>query len=278
MQLAVALESNRMLGFIGALLTVIGSIYSFFSLAQFFFPSLPSLSIAGVGALFGVLGLVGLILFMVAMKGFADDYRDPAIFDNALYGLISTIILGVVAGGVAVAVVFSNLGSIIPTFTSGSVPELPEILQFMIGYFIPVLLVVSVFAWVPAIFYMRAFYRLADRSGVRLFRTVGLLGVVGALVTIALAWIAALLVYVALITATAVLAVSVVGGLIGYVAWILAAKAFYSIRVPTSQAPSPPTPQTSTTAAGQVKYCSYCRAENRIDAAFCTRCGKKLQP
>jgi uncharacterized membrane protein len=236
------------------------------------------LSIAGVGALFGVLGLVGIILFIVAMKGFAVDYRDNSIFDNALYGIISSIILGVVAGGVAVAVVFSNLSNIIPTFTPGSMPELPEVLQSMIGYFIPVLLVVSLIAWVPAVFNMRAFYRLADKSGVRLFRTAGLLGVVGALVTIALAWIAALLVYVTLIPATAVLAVSVVGGLIGFVAWILAARAFYSIRVPTSQMSPPLTPQTSTLAAGQVKYCPYCGAENRIDAAFCTRCGKKLQP
>jgi uncharacterized membrane protein len=272
----MALESNRMLGFIGALLTVIGSIYSFFSLAQFFFPSLPSLSIGGVGALFGVLGLVGIILFMVAMKGFAVDYRDNSIFDNALYGIISSIILGVVAGGVAVAVVFLNLGSIIPTFTPSSAPELPEILKSMIGYLIPVLLVVSVFAWVPAIFNLRAFYRLADKSGVRLLRTAGLLGVIGVILTIILAWIAALLVYLTLIPATAVLAVSVVGGLIGFVAWILAAKAFYSIRVPTSQTIAPLTPQTSTPATGQVRYCTYCGAENRIDAAFCVHCGKKL--
>jgi uncharacterized membrane protein len=272
----MALESNRMMGFISALLTVIGSIYSFFSLAQFFFPSLPSLSIGGVGASFGVLGLVGIILFMVAMKGFAVDYRDNSIFDNALYGIISSIILGVVAGGVAVAVIFLNLGSIIPTFTPGSVPELPKILQSMIDYLIPVFLVVSVFAWVPAIFNLRAFYRLADKSGVRLFRTAGLLGVVGALVTIALAWIAALLVYVTLIPATAVLSVSVVGGLIGFVAWILAAEAFYSIRAPTSQTPPLPTTQTSTPAAGQVKYCPYCGAENLMDAAYCTRCGQKL--
>jgi uncharacterized membrane protein len=241
----MALESNRMMGFIGALLTVIGSIYSFFSLTQFFYPSLPSLSIGGGGALFGVLGLVGIILFMVAMKGFAVDYRDSSIFDNALYWIISSIILGAMAGGVAVALVFSNLGNIIPTFTPGSVPELPEILGSMIGYSTPVLLVVSLIAWVPAIFNLRAFYRLADKSGVRLFRTAGLLGVVGALVTIALAWIAALLIYVTLIPNTAVLSVSVVGGLIGFVAWILAAKAFYSIRVPTSQTPPPPTTQTS---------------------------------
>jgi uncharacterized membrane protein len=274
----MALESNRLLGFIGALLTVVGSVYSFFSLARFFFPSLPSLSIAGASALFGVLSLVGLILFMVAMKGFADDYKDPSIFDNALYWLISTLILGVVAGGVAVAVVFSNLGSIIPALTPGYVPDLPEILQVMIGYFIPVLLVVSGFAWVPAIFNLRAFYRLAGKSGVLLFRAVGLLGVVGALVTLALAWIAALLFYVTLIPATAVIVVSIVGGLIGYVAWILAAKAFYSIRVPTSQTVAPLTSQPSTLAAGQARYCPYCGAENRTDAAFCTYCGKNLQP
>jgi uncharacterized membrane protein len=98
----MTLESNRMLGGIGALLIVISSITSFLSLARFFFPNL---NVAGFGSLFGVLGLVGIILFLIAMKGFAVHYKAPSIFNNALYWLISSIIAGVVAGVLAVAIV-----------------------------------------------------------------------------------------------------------------------------------------------------------------------------
>jgi uncharacterized membrane protein len=263
-----------MLGFVGALLTVIGSASAFLGLAYFFFPSF---NISGVGVLFGLSGLAGIILFMIAMKGFAVDYKDDAIFNNALYGLLSNIAIGVVAGVLAVAVFFLNLSSIITTFTSGSVPSFTsDFLQSIMGYLIPVFLVVSVLAVVPALFNLRAFYRLAGKSGVRLFRTAGLLGVAGAAVAMIFAFIVSVLVLVASIPASAVFAVSVVGAMISYVMWIVAAKAFYSIKAPTREAPQLLTPQVSAAAADQVRYCSYCGAENLPDAVFCVHCGKKL--
>jgi uncharacterized membrane protein len=270
----LAIESNRILGFVGALLTVIGSVSAFLALARFFFPTL---DITGFGILFGVSGLVGLILFMIAMKGFAVDYKDAAIFDNALYGLLSNIAIGVVAGVLAVAVIFLNLSSIITAVTPDSVPSFTsDFLQSIMGYLVPVFLVVSVLAVVPAIFNLRAFYRLAAKSGVRLFRTAGLLGLAGVAVAMMFAFIVSVLVLVASIPATAVFAVSVGGSMISYVMWIVAAKAFYSIRAPTREASPLLTPQVSAPAAGQVRYCSYCGAENMPDAAFCARCGKKL--
>jgi hypothetical protein len=67
-------------------------------------------------------------------------------------------------------------------------------------------------------------------------------------------------------SAITVLAIPFVGTTVGYVAWIFAAKAFFSIKAPTSQP----------ILAGQVKYCSQCGAENLPDAVFCARCGKKF--
>jgi uncharacterized membrane protein len=270
----MAIGSNRMLGFVGALLTVLGSVSAFLALVRFF---LPSLDITGVGTLFGVSGLAGLILFMIAMKGFAVYYKDAAIFNNALYGLLSSIAMGVVAGVLAVAVVFLNLSSIITTFTSDSAPSFtPDFLQSIMGSLVPVFLVVSVLAVVPAIFNLRAFSKLAAKSGVRLFRTTGLLGLAGVAMAMMFAFIFSSLVLVASIPASAVLAMSVVGAMISYVMWIVAAKAFYSIRAPTREAPPLLTPQVSAPAAGQVRYCSYCGAENMPDAVFCVHCSKKL--
>jgi len=275
----MALESNRMLGGIGALLIVISSITSFLSLSRFFFPNL---SIASLGSLFGVLGLVGIILFLIAMKGFAVHYKAPSIFNNALYWVITSIIEVVVAFALAFAVVLSVLNRIIGTitpFTPANPPTLSsvlEILRPLIGYFIPVGVVVFAFALVSVVFIIRAFNGLADKSGVRLFRTAGLLFLVGTVLAGALALVAVLLVLAALVSISAVLAITAVSGLVSLVAWILATVAFFRIGVPTSQTLPAPAPQTVTPAAGQVKYCPYCGAENLTDAAYCTRCGQKL--
>ena len=91
----LALESNRMLGFIGALLILVGTVSQVLSIVDFFFPLV---SIGVVGFVFPILGLVGFVLFMVTMKGFANDYNDPSFFDNILYWLVSSIVLGVAAG------------------------------------------------------------------------------------------------------------------------------------------------------------------------------------
>src|SRR3972149_6837423 len=141
----MTLESDRMLGGIGALLIVISSITSFLSLAQFLFPSL-FLSVLGLP--FGFLGLAGLILFMIAMKGFAVHYKDPGIFNNALYWILTIIIAGVVAVVLLLAVLFSVLSSVISTmapFTSANPPTLSALLDAFrpyIVYFIPVGVVV----------------------------------------------------------------------------------------------------------------------------------------
>jgi uncharacterized membrane protein len=216
------------------------------------------------------------------MKGFAVHYKAPSIFNNALYWLISSIIAGVVAGVLAVAIILLNLNSIIATvtpFTPTTPPTLDsllEILQPVIGYFIPVGVVVFAFALVSVVFIMRAFNGLADKSGVRLFRTVGLLFLVGTVLAGALALVAVLLVLAALVSISAVLAITAVSGLISLVAWIMATVAFFRIRAPPSQTLPAPAPQTVTPAAGQVKYCPYCGAENLTDAAYCTHCGQKL--
>jgi uncharacterized membrane protein len=151
-----------------------------------------------------------------------------------------------------------------------------EILQPLIGYFIPVGVVVFAFAVVSVVFIMRAFNELANKSGVHLFRTVGLLFLVGTVLAGALALVAVLLVLAALVSISAVLAITAVSGLVSLVAWLMATVAFFRIGVPTSQTLPAPAPQTVTPAAGQVKYCPYCGAENLTDAAYCTRCGQKL--
>lgn len=139
----LALESNRMLGFIGALLIVVGTVSQILSVVHFFFPLVSS---GVVGLVFPSLGLIGFVLFMVAMKGFANDYGDPSIFDNALYGLVSSIILGVAAVALMIALVFLNFDRIIGTITPGLMPSissLPELPQSILSDLSIVLLIVE---------------------------------------------------------------------------------------------------------------------------------------
>lgn len=98
-------ESNKNLGGIGAILMFIG-----------IFPYIST---------FGLIELVGAILVLVAMKGFADYYREAGIFNNALYAIISAI----VGAGAFVAIAFlafvdffSELASILllETFQTGA--------------------------------------------------------------------------------------------------------------------------------------------------------------
>jgi uncharacterized membrane protein/ribosomal protein L40E len=277
---AVTLESNRLLGGVGALLMVISSISSFLSLAQFFFPS-SYLSL--VGAPVGLLGLVGLILFMIGMNGLANHYKDRGIFENALYWIITGIVGGVVTAVLAVVVAFSVLSSVIATLmplTPGTTPPTTsavlDALQPYIGYFIPVGIIAFAVGVVSVLFIMRAFNKLAHASGVQLFRTVSLLFLAGIAATGALGLIAALLVVTGSIAVSAAIPFLAVSGLVSLAEWALATAAFFRLRAPATQPVTQTTPQAATPTPVQVKYCRHCGAENKIDAVFCVRCGEKL--
>ena len=227
------------------------------------------------------MGLAGLILFMIAMKGFAAHYKDPGIFNNALYWILTSIIAGVVAVVLSIAVLLSVLSSIIGAmtpFTPANPPTLSSVLDALrplIVYFIPVGIVVFAIMVLSVVFIMRAFNRLADASGVRLFRTVGLLFLVGIALTGALGLLAVVLVFSGSIAISAVLPLTVVSGLVSFVTWILATIGFFRIRAPASQS-FPQSTSQAVASGAQVKYCPRCGAENLADATYCTHCGQRF--
>jgi uncharacterized membrane protein len=271
-EIRVAISSNRLLGFSAALLIVIGSIPALLNTGRYAYP-FSNVSSVGISLPLAILSFVGLILFLVAMNGLANDYQDRGIFNNALYSFISGIMVGVAAGVIAVLFLLSNLGNFIPS--TGPPAFSTDFFESLIDLFVPVLPIVSVLNLIPAVFNLRAFNRLAAKSEVRLFRITGLLGVVAAVVTILLGFLAAALFYAAILSASSVFTVSVAGSAISLVAWIVAAAAFWSINENTSQAVQIPTPQNPTQPTGQVKYCPYCGAANVLNAEYCVHCGKK---
>ncbi|MDH5461783.1 MAG: DUF996 domain-containing protein [Candidatus Bathyarchaeota archaeon] len=203
------LDSSKALGGVGALLMVIGPF---------------------LGAYTGVLGLVGLILVMIALKGLSDHYSEEGIFNNALYGVILAIIGGVVSVAVIVMAAVDFLTAVgIDISTAWSDPTVFssinweqvvtwDILWPHIAAILGSLVVLFAFVVVASIFLRRSLTTLSARTGVNMFNTAGLLLLIGAVLTIIL-----------------------VGLVLMWIAFILLAVGFFSIKTPITEQP-PVTP------------------------------------
>ncbi|MEM2147667.1 MAG: DUF996 domain-containing protein [Candidatus Bathyarchaeia archaeon] len=193
----MSIENSRILGGVGALLMFIGV-----------FPYINY---------FGVIELVGLILVMVALYNLSSHYRERAIFNNALYGLIVGIVGAVVSLAVIIITVLTHLSDFLYTIfpdwngdwtaLSGLTPDmsrfsLEAVTPFLIGI-LAVLVIVWVFSIISAFFVRRSLVKLSAKSGVGLFSTAGLLLLIGAVLIVAfgigliLIWISALLIAIA---------------------------------------------------------------------------------
>jgi uncharacterized membrane protein len=190
----MTLQSNKTLGGVGALLMVISPfLVSGFTLLA---------------------GLVGLILVLIAVKGLSDHYKEASIFNNTLYG----VILSIVGGAVFVAALFVTAVSFftnvlgIELSTAFSDPTafsnidwaeaiVFENLMAHVAALVGSLLILFIFVVVAAIFYRKSLTTLAEKTGVSLFGTAGLLLLIGAVLTIIA--IGFLLIWIALILLTA---------------------------------------------------------------------------
>jgi len=193
----MSIETNRILGGVGALLMFIGII--------------PYINY------FGVIEIIGLILVMVALYNLASHYREGGIFNNALYGLIIGIVGGVISIAVVIITVLNSLTDFLYTLfpdwngdwtaLSGLTPNpsnlsLDSILPFLAGIF-AMFIILWVFSIIAAFFIRRSLGTLSLKSGVGLFSTAGLLILIGAVLIVLfgigliLIWISALLLAIA---------------------------------------------------------------------------------
>jgi uncharacterized membrane protein len=199
----MSLESSKNLGGIGAILMIVGVL-------------------ATMGYAFaGVLSLVGIILLMIGLKGMADHFKEPGIFNNALYAIIIEII-GVV---IAVAVIVIGVLMALTTGFDWANPNFTEFTDFSfiwnsIGAILAGVVVLMVMMVIAALFFRKSFSLLAGKTGEKLFETAGLLMLIGAVLTII-----------------------VLGLVIVLIAWILVAVAFFQVKeqaAPTAAPPPPP--------------------------------------
>ncbi|MFB0514598.1 MAG: DUF996 domain-containing protein, partial [Candidatus Bathyarchaeia archaeon] len=200
-------------------------------------------TLGGVGALLMVIspflvsgftlliGLVGLILVLIAVKGLSHHYKETSIFNNSLYGVILSIVGGVVFVAALFVTALSFFTNVlgIELSTAWSDPTafsnidwteavVLDNLMVHVAALVGSLVTLFIFVVVAAIFYRKSLTTLAEKTGVGLFGTAGLLLLIGSVLTII-----------------------VIGFLLIWVAYILLTVAFFRIRAEPTQ-PPPMTP------------------------------------
>lgn len=193
----MSIETSKTLGGIGAILMFIGI--------------LPFINA------YGVIELVGLVLVMVALYNLGRYYNEGGIFNNALYGLITGLVGGIITVGIVLFTVLTSvtdfLHTIFPTWNGdwttlpGLTPDptrvTPESILPILAGLITTLLVLWIFAIISTFFARRSLNSLSTKSGVGLFSTAGLLILIGAVLIIVigigliLIWIGALILAIA---------------------------------------------------------------------------------
>jgi uncharacterized membrane protein len=207
-----------------------------------------SKNIGGIGAIlmfagvlpyinyFGIIEIIGAILVLVALHGFGSNYKEEGIFNNALYSIITGIIGVVSAIAIGIAIVLPNIRDFLMTIfpswdgdwstlssLSGMIPDtsnigFADVIPFIVAAMV-VFVILWIFAIIAAFFMRRSLKQLSAKSNVGLFGTTGILILVGAVIPI-------------------------LGLLLIWVALLLLAIAFFSVRTAPAQSPTPVTTQT----------------------------------
>jgi uncharacterized membrane protein len=201
-------------------------------------------TIGGIGAILlaiPFLSLIGIILVLIAMKGMADYYDDDDIFKNALFGFIFGIV-GVIALIAVILMLAFGFATVSPITTPYSTFAFSGF-----GLFIIAFIILYGFSLIGAIFYKKSLDNLSEKSAEQIFSTAGLILLIGA-------------------------AIPLIGEILKFVAWILAAVGFFNIKKSTQ------IPETKSVLPTKEKqFCKYCGAPISSEATFCQKCGKKIE-
>jgi uncharacterized membrane protein len=201
-------------------------------------------TLGGIGAILlaiPFLNLIGIILVLIAMKGMGEYYNDEDIFKNALYGFIFGIV-GVIALITVIVMFVIGYAATSHVTTASATFALTRF-----GLFILALIVLYMFSLIGAIFYKKSLDILSVKSNENLFSTAGLILLIGA-------------------------AIPVIGELLKFVAWILAAVGFFNIK--ESQQTSI---QNEPTVNLENRFCINCGAPLKSESIYCQKCGKKIE-
>ena len=169
-----------------------------------------------VSIIFLIPSFASYILFLASMNGLAKYYNEPKIFKNSLYPLIISATAGITSLIVAYTFITPILDQLSAYITSpGNVPPTSIFISFF-QVFAFIWIAVSVIGIMNGIFYRRAFYALAEKSGEQNFKQAGLFMFIGG-----------------------ILMIIIVGGLMYFIGLIYAILGFFSMKPKASQPHSP---------------------------------------
>lgn len=270
----MTIETNRILGSLGACFTVVGAVSSVLSGIRLVTPasSAANLAATAVTSIFGVISLLGFILFLIAMYGFSRDYHEHRIFNLVIYGIVAAIVAAIVIIVIWLAFFIAALVSIVPNLNTP--PSTSEIMPLIWPYIAPLVAAFGFVGLVSIIFHVKAFNLLADKSAVPLFKTAAKVLLAGGLVTVVIGIIYSAFAVVTLASFDFFSVTAIPGGLLQSVAWALLAIAFFRVKAPPTQTFTPPPPAYAPST--QAIYCTHCGAQNPADAVYCSRCGQRL--
>jgi uncharacterized membrane protein len=261
----MSLDTGKKLGITSSIIFIIAPIIAVSLYAAFFisligglsssitngsvFPTSPVASLGLISLALGATGIItiiGFILFLITMYELSRYYNEPGIFKNIIYALITGIVGVVVIVAIVVALAFVTFGNGL------AAPSASSLGLSFIGLLIGVTIGSIVVAIVSAIFVMRAFNKLGDKSDVHSFNTAGILILIGAIIP-------------------------VVGSIISWIGMIFVLSGFFSLKpkpeVTSAYSSTPNSPSVNQ----NVIKCPQCGAENSINAEFCWSCGKQLK-
>ena len=236
-------ETSKILGCVGALLIFL-SIFTFTST-------------------FGFMILIGSIFVLISIYGLAKFYKDKEIFNNALYGTLTTII------GVTTAFAFTvasplwttlkdNIYRYVPdwngnwTNLSGISAKLGIIFRETLRQCGPLIVIVLIVLWlfliIAMIFMRMSMKKLAQHSHNNTFADTGNMLIVSA-------------------------AIPLIGLLGIWLSTVLLAWTFLTIK----KLNPPQISQSTSSFTETCSYCTYCGASTTSKSLFCVKCGKQLQ-
>jgi uncharacterized membrane protein len=260
----MSFDSGKKLGLIGSSIFVIlpiiavalvaGYFISIFSAIGDLSAGVPSSSLVGASAGFslsmigiGIGAIIGIILLVVAMYYLSHYYNERGIFTNIIYAVILIVVAVIALSVLELALILPVVQSISPTN-----PDPTVFMSGLLGGIIAIAIVSIVITIISALLIMRAFNKLGEKSEVSSFKTVGLLVLIGTL-----------------------LSVVFIGVFILWIAAIFAAWGFYRLN-PLPPPTPPPVYSTAPVPSIVQTVCPHCGAMNNPEAVYCKNCGAHL--
>ncbi|MCD6513047.1 MAG: DUF996 domain-containing protein [Thermoplasmata archaeon] len=168
----MSLDQAKTYGGVGAILSLIGGFIPY----------------AGI-----IVSIAGVILILIAVKNLSTELKDSSIMNNYILYFVISIIAGIVA--IASFIAFIGVDVIFNvTKVESELHGMDALKHIIVG-----LLIALVALWILMIiassFLKKSYYSIADKTGVEMFHTTGLLYFVGAVTIIVI--VGAIIIFIA---------------------------------------------------------------------------------